>query len=508
MQTGHIGFQGFPPQVVVGRGNPEAQKYRRLWEMEEYRRVAPGESMASQFLTIAAPRRGAHVLDLGCGSGRGGLVLAVVGGLRVTLIDFARNCLDADVREMLTTQAATFTFLKADLEQPLPAAAEYGFCCDVMEHIPPENVDRVLDNCLRAATHCFFSISLLSDRHGELIGETLHLTVRPYEWWLEKFQRLGGLLHYADCITISGTPTWGVFYISMWEDGQKLVNAGCPNTDAETVRAHVTHNCTQGWQQVQPCEEQDTEVMILGGGPSLNEYEAEIRAQRAAGVKLVTLNGTYNWCLERGLTPSATIIVDAREFNNRFVRPVVDGCKYLMASQVHPSVLEGLPKDRTYLWHVLGEVTREAIQPHYRIAWPIPGGSTVLLRSIPLLRMLGFHRFHLYGCDSCLQMPNYEAEMEAAGFRQGKLAGEPAFDWTPRHHAYAQPENDRQLVVPVRVGDRTFRCNPWMASQAQEFLTLVAKIGEEFDLTIHGDGLLAHLITNGAALERPQEGEE
>ena len=45
----------------------------------------------------------------------------------------------------------------------------------------------------------------------------------------------------------------------------------------------------------------DVEVMILGGGPSLGEHLEQIRALRASGVKLVTLNGTYTWAVEHGL---------------------------------------------------------------------------------------------------------------------------------------------------------------------------------------------------------------
>jgi hypothetical protein len=77
------------------------------------------------------------------------------------------------------------------------------------------------------------------------------------------------------------------------------------------------------------------------------------------------------------------------------------------------------------------------------------------------------------------------------------------------HHTYTQPENDSEVVVPIMVtGGRVFRCHPWMAAQAQEFVTLVKNIGELFDLQIHGDGLLSHIITTGAELSPAQEGED
>jgi hypothetical protein len=87
--------------------------------------------------------------------------------------------------------------------------------------------------------------------------------------------------------------------------------------------------------------------------------------------------------------------------------------------------------------------------------------------------MLGFKRFHLFGCDSCIE--------------------------EDKHHAYEQVENDGQLVVPVTVGGETFNCNPWMASQAQEFIDLITVLGNEVELEVYGGGLLHHILKTGAS---------
>ena len=84
------------PEVTVTNARPlEKDLYKKVWDMPEYRKVAPGEKVAHEFLAQAKPKGGASVLDLGCGTGRGGLNLAFFGGLDVTLVDFAPNCLDA-----------------------------------------------------------------------------------------------------------------------------------------------------------------------------------------------------------------------------------------------------------------------------------------------------------------------------------------------------------------------------------------------------------------------------
>lgn len=467
-------MQGGTPKLVIGAGNPEAEKYGKLWARPEYRQVAPGEGLAQLFLEIARPRRGASVIDFGCGTGRGALMLAILGGLNVTMVDFVANCLDEEIRDACTTQAHTLRFVKADLEKKLPVVAEYGFCTDTMEHIPDARVDQVLNNILRAAQHVFFSISIVPDGCGSLIGETLHLSVHPYSWWLDQFAKRECVIHWSNQDQNSC-----LFYLTAWSDGQKIVDAGILNTEMEKVRENVRHNANQGWQQVKPHKTNDVEVMILGGGPSVREFERDIKQKREEGVKLVTLNGAYNWAIEHGLKPSAQIMVDARPFNARFAKPVIEDCKYLIASQCDPSVFEGLPKDQTFIWHTSTELIKDILNEVYETWWPIPGGSSVLLRAIPLLRMLGFHMFHLYGCDSCL--------IESA------------------HHVYSQPENDSETIIPVSVtGGRIFYCHPWMIAQAQELMSLIRYLGNEIELAIYGDGLLKHLLDMGAKLEMGQ----
>jgi hypothetical protein len=47
-----------------------------------------------------------------------------------------------------------------------------------------------------------------------------------------------------------------------------------------------------------------------------------------------------------------------------------------------------------------------------------------------------------------------------------------------------------------------FSCTPWMLSQAQEFRGLVGFLGDEVELAVHGDGLIAHMIKTGAELSK------
>lgn len=473
------GVKSYPPEVVIK--STEQLKYERMWERDEYRAISPGEQSAQVFLRQAKPLPDSTCIDFGCGTGRGGLMIALFGNMIVTLVDFAENALDEEVKNATVTQPHRISWIQADLNKPIPATASYGYCTDVMEHIPPNEVDVVLENILRAASHVFFQIDCGDDNCGQLIDETLHLTVQPYKWWLKKLRQHQCIIHWSRESENGGACQ---FYVSSWGNQDTITYEGTLNTEIEIIKDHMRSCAKTDYQLIHPCPLQETEVMLLCGGPSLNDYTDEIIELRAKGMPMITTNGTYNWAINHGMKPSMQLIIDAREFNKRFVRPVVDDCKYMIASQCHPEVFKGLPIDRTYAWHVgLAEEEAELLDELYEIWFPCPGGSTVTLRGLCLLRMLGFHNIHMYGFDSCYRDDD--------------------------HHAYDQPENDyKSRTIPVSVGGKVFWCDGWMYSQAHEFMQLVGKFGDEFQLNVKGDGLIAHIIKTGAALSALEEDEE
>lgn len=171
-----------PPEVLT-----EQQKYERMWQYDEYRTVAPGEHCVDAFMEIAKPH--GAVIDFGCGTGRAALAMAEQ-GLAVTLMDFTANSRDEAARSL--------PFVQHDLTQPVPISAPYGFSTDMMEHIPPDDVQSVLRNVCDAADTVFFQISTVPDVCGELIGHPLHLTVQPHAWWREQLSQFGEVTFERD----------------------------------------------------------------------------------------------------------------------------------------------------------------------------------------------------------------------------------------------------------------------------------------------------------------------
>lgn len=475
------GYEGYAPSVLirpVGGENPQAARYRKMWTFPDYRASSPGEELAQAFLRRAAVPRGAEVIDFGCGTGRGAFMLALFGGCKVTMVDFAENCLDPEVQQALDTQSGVLSFLLADLTAHIPVTAPYGFCCDVMEHVPEADVPAALRNILTAAQHVFFTIATGADNCGlAKIGEELHLTQRPMAWWLEQLKDAGAVIHWNE-----EQEDGFVVYCTAWKDVSESVKDGKLNVEESVIEKQTALNIAAGWQHAHPYDRQDREVVLLAGGPSTAEHLDDIRKLREGGAALVTLNGAYTWALAQGLQPSMQIVVDGREFNARFTHPVVDNCIYMLASQVHPKTLEGLPHARTFLWHTgLSDANQERVRAASGSFFPVPGGSTVALRAIPLLRMLGFWKLHVFGMDSCVWRTDAS------------------------HHSYPQPENDEEVLFPVACGGRQFFCAPWMMAQASEFRGVVGLLGDEIELEVYGDGLIKHIIQTGAALSVLEE---
>ena len=451
-----------------------ASLYQEVWKHDAYRVVAPGETIAEQFLKLASPQRHHKVIDFGCGTGRGAYKIRRYAGCSVVLADFAINCLDAEVRSAL--DGNQFRFVEHDLTKPFGEFADFGYCTDVLEHIEPTEVDCVLANILSSCKYAFLAISTIPDHMGVLVGEPLHLTVEPLDWWKSKLEKLVKVEWSYDAGDAA------LFYVrctKSWADVEKRTAL---NVEEDRLRANIRANLALGLAEVSPHETQpNTEIQILAGGPSLVNYRDEIFANAKNGMPTVTVNGAYAWAVNQGIRPGAQIIVDARGFNGRFVEPVQAQCKYLLSSQCDPSFVSTLPREQVLLWHCAGHVVQDEIESFAGERgvghewYPVPGGTTVMLRALPMLTMLGYRKMHVFGFDSCLRADS--------------------------HHAYQQSENDGYEAIDVVVNGKRYSAHGWMLVQATEFQEVVRHILNpcDVDLAVYGDGLIAEILAAVAA---------
>ncbi|MBS1717993.1 MAG: class I SAM-dependent methyltransferase [Armatimonadetes bacterium] len=158
----------------------ERQKYEQMWDMPEYRQNFDGVKQAEEFVGLTKAPKGSSFIDFGCGPGYASSWL-IEHGYKVLGIDIASNAL----------KAPTIPFLCCSMwEMPVELRSDYGFCTDVMEHIPPERVDDVLALIAKSvAKETYLDISFRVDGFGDRIGKRLHLTVQSPEWWMERLKK-------------------------------------------------------------------------------------------------------------------------------------------------------------------------------------------------------------------------------------------------------------------------------------------------------------------------------
>ena len=148
-----------------------------MWAHDSYRKHSPGEGLVDTAIEHFGPA--GSVIDFGCGTGRAAMLFQER-GFDVIALDLASNCLDPGV---------TVSFTGCCLWDMPDIHADYGFCTDVMEHVPEEMVDAVLDGIRERTKKAFFQIATSKDGFGpKLIGEPLHVTVRPADWWIVRLE--------------------------------------------------------------------------------------------------------------------------------------------------------------------------------------------------------------------------------------------------------------------------------------------------------------------------------
>ena len=157
----------------------ERQKYQRVWMHDAYRAVSPGYIEKRRAWDALGCKSGETLNDYGAGPGRATAWFRDA-GMDALAIDIADNALETDV-----------PFIRAclwEMQSPPVPVADYGYCCDVMEHIPTDHVAEVFAgiaaNTEKAA---YFRIATRPDKMGpRLLGEPLHLTVRDGDWWISE----------------------------------------------------------------------------------------------------------------------------------------------------------------------------------------------------------------------------------------------------------------------------------------------------------------------------------
>lgn len=200
--------------------------------------------------------------------------------------------------------------------------------------------------------------------------------------------------------------------------------------------------------------------LIVGGGPSLTGETKKIQKMQSRGAIVVSVNGSHDYLLDKGIRSDIYVMADTRQFNARFVKRAKKGTIYYIAADCHPDVFDALYDYDLRLWFPLDYSHLEYTR------FCIGGGSTVGLRAINIGYALGYRDFHLFGFDGCIKRAS---------------------------HAYAQPENSTDEVRGYVYGDRVYLMADWMVEQSKNFGEFMHKYGSTFKLKVHSEGIIKHI---------------
>lgn len=164
-----------------------------------------------------------------------------------------------------------------------------------------------------------------------------------------------------------------------------------PATADDDMLEHVRSALGRRLPRARMCKPHDRVMSIAAGGPSLGDTWGGL-----TGV-IVTANASLGFLLERGVTPWACGLLDARPHIADLIEPH-DEVFFFVASVCHPRVFDKLKGCKVVLWHPGGMPGIEYAVPEGHDL--IGGGTTMGMRWWSLGYFMGFRRFEGHGLDS------------------------------------------------------------------------------------------------------------
>lgn len=234
---------------------------------------------------------------------------------------------------------------------------------------------------------------------------------------------------------------------------------------------HVAYSLSKGIPQLRDFgETKDDEVALVGFGPSLHDTWQKIRNFRT----IFTMSGSHKFLLEKGFKPSDFdnwyhVEIDLHAHKCDLLGTPQKGIKYLISSACNPKMHDMLEGYDETLWHLCEDANVRDLPTLFpRGTVIVTGGSNVGLRSLVLVRVLGYRNYHILGYDNSFPDPG--------GLQHAT------------YHPNATPQ-----VCTVDLDGRTFYTTPSMVHYAREFIMQLEQL-PDVALQLYGDGLIQNWV--------------
>ena len=365
-----------------------------------------------------------------------------------------------------------------------PPRCDLVVCTDVLEHIEPEFLDNTLTHIADLAKRAvFLIIATKASKKWLADGRNTHLIQENRAWWREKLEKLFLISSWEDCpggeIQMLG---------STWRGMGEIV---AKSAVSDTIRfEQAKRNCPLVPGRVETAPRHDGRICIAAYGPSLLKTYPLIARERAMfGAKVVTVSGSHDFLIEKGIIPDYHVECDPREHKAKFTQNPHPDVTYWPASCSHPTLIDNLLAhgSKVALWNVYNSDTDlNIIAPGGpdEGGFLVGGGGSVGCRAFNLAFVQGYRSISMYGMDCSFASDG----TQHAGIHYGKTQNE----W----------------INGIRVGDRVFRTSPTLIYTARGFILNYRSRREEcernnepcfpgtnhrFEVRFHGDGLLQEM---------------
>jgi hypothetical protein len=181
---------------------------------------------------------------------------------------------------------------------------------------------------------------------------------------------------------------------------------------------------------------------------------------------IVSMSGSHNFLIERGVIPDYHIDMDPRPHKlAHIIKPHPD-VQYLMATVCHPFTWAILKGYKLKTWHVIsGKGTKAWLEKYDPRTVLVAGGSTIGLASIHVGGLLGYRRFEIHGMDG-----SFRGDIRHAGVHYGH----------------------DQAPIEWKANGKTYKTSKIMMNANVELLNMLRHF--PFLAVLHGEGLQQSMI--------------
>lgn len=160
------------------------------------------------------------------------------------------------------------------------------------------------------------------------------------------------------------------------------------------------------------------EAIIIGGGPSVNNYIDKIKKMKAEGHIVVSIERMYSWCIDNDIVPDYVLVLDASDDVLQSFDRIHPDTTHVIATQCNADILEKLKDKKAVIFSSAqaGINFADSYDKHdYNKITIINTGSSVTLAAMSISMFLGLRKMHIFGFDCHVSDGNYAKGITGVG---------------------------------------------------------------------------------------------